>query len=198
MSPILDSLVAEEERQREAELRKQAEERQRQAEEHQRLAEQERDQGREKTRQTTFAELIHFCHVYFSRSLRAERKIPAPTGKRSEQQKVYHSVCAYLILSSQPARVINSEQDLESYKQFSVEDYIYNIIIKLYKIPAAREEFCLVDADQSQTDKSSSSGCFRPDQYCIYCIDNNNNIIIIIVEYKPPHKLSVKNLQAGL
>ncbi|KAL3247387.1 hypothetical protein ABHI18_012415, partial [Aspergillus niger] len=59
-------LRAEEERQREAELRKQAEERQRQAEEHQQQAEQERDQERDQTRQTTFAELIRYCHNYTS------------------------------------------------------------------------------------------------------------------------------------
>ncbi|GJP88742.1 SNF2 N-terminal domain family protein [Aspergillus niger] len=237
-------LRAEEERQREAELRKQAEERQR-------LAEQERDQGREQTRQTTFAELIRFCHVYFSRSLRAESpsrsttgKIPAPTGKRcplqllhwtncaAEQLKVYRSVCAYLAPSGRPAarlfsprlaledlgqrfskRAISSEQDLESYERFGVEDYVRDIITELCKIPAAREEFCLgdaiqfdnhanaldaVDADQSQTDKPSSSRRSRPDQYCIHRIDGNYNTIIMTVEYKPPHKLSVENLRAGL
>ncbi|PYH98607.1 hypothetical protein BO71DRAFT_459297 [Aspergillus ellipticus CBS 707.79] len=123
---------AEEERQREAELRKQAEERQRQAEEHQRQAEQERDKGREQTRQTTFAELIRFCHVYFS-PLRAESpsrsttgKIPAPTGKRcplqllhwsncvAEQQKVYLSVCTYLAPSEQSAaRLFSPRLELE-------------------------------------------------------------------------------------
>ncbi|OJJ65836.1 hypothetical protein ASPBRDRAFT_79608 [Aspergillus brasiliensis CBS 101740] len=230
-------LRAEEERQREAELRKQAE--------------QERDQGREQTRQTTFAELIRFCHVYFSRSLRAESpsrsttgKIPAPTGKRcplqllhwtncaAEQQKVYRSVCAYLAPSNQPAarlfspclalkdlgqrfskRAISSEQDLESYERFGVEDYVRDIITELCKIPAAREEFRLgdaiqfdnhanaldaVDADQSQTDKPSSSRRSRPDQYCIHRVDGNSSTIIMTVEYKPPHKLSVENLRAGL
>ncbi|GAA93148.1 similar to An08g12110 [Aspergillus luchuensis IFO 4308] len=230
-------LRAEEERQREAELRKQAE--------------QERDQGREQTRQTTFAELIRFCHVYFSRSLRAESpsrsttgKIPAPTGKRcplqllhwtncaAEQQKVYRSVCAYLAPSNQPAarlfsprlalkdlgqrfskRAISSEQDLESYERFGVEDYVRDIITELCKIPTAREEFRLgdaiqfdnhanaldaVDADQSQTDKPSSSRRSRPDQYCIHRVDGNSSTIIMTVEYKPPHKLSVENLRAGL
>ncbi|KAI2895994.1 hypothetical protein CBS63078_8333 [Aspergillus niger] len=230
-------LRAEEERQREAELRKQAE--------------QERDQGREQTQQTTFAELIRYCHIYFSQPLRAESpsrsttgKIPAPTGKRcplqllhwpncaAEQQKVYRSVCAYLAAPGQPAarlfsprlaledlgqrfskRAISSEQDLESYEQFGVEDYIHDIITELCKIPAAREEFCLgdgiqfdnhanaldaVDTDQSQTDKPSSSRRSRPDQYCIHRVDGNGSTIIMTVEYKPPHKLSVENLRAGL
>ncbi|GKZ39089.1 hypothetical protein AbraIFM66950_011847 [Aspergillus brasiliensis] len=237
-------LRAEEERQREAELRKQAEERQRQAE-------QERDQGREQTRQTTFAELIRFCHVYFSRSLRAESpsrsttgKIPAPTGKRcplqllhwtncvAEQQKVYRSICTYLAPSEQSAarlfsprlelerlgrrlgkRAISSEQDLESYERFAVEDYVHDIIEELCKIPAAREEFHLgdgirfdnhanaldaADTDQSQTNKPPSSGRSRPDQYCIHRVDGDKSTIIMTAEYKPPHKLSVENLRAGL
>ncbi|BCS00160.1 uncharacterized protein AKAW2_50501A [Aspergillus luchuensis] len=99
--------LAEEERQREAQLRKQAEERerqaeerqrqaeerQRQAEEHQQQAEQERDKEREQTQQTTFAELIQYCHNYTSLCLRVESPsrsttgtVPAPKGKRCPLQ----------------------------------------------------------------------------------------------------------------
>ncbi|PYH50317.1 uncharacterized protein BO96DRAFT_352838, partial [Aspergillus niger CBS 101883] len=46
--------------------------------------------------------------------------------------------------------------------------------------------------------KLSSVRCSRPDQYYIYYINNNSNIIIITVEYKPSHKLSIKNLQVDL
>ncbi|BCR98163.1 uncharacterized protein AKAW2_31480S [Aspergillus luchuensis] len=248
-------LRAEEERQREAELRKQAEERerqaeerQRQAEEHQQQAEQERDQEREQTRQTTFAELIRYCHNYTSLCLRVESPsrsttgtVPAPKGKRCPlqllpwtectaiQQEIYHSVCTYLAPPGQPAaqvfpsrtvlkgfgeefkkRAISSEQDLQSYERFGVENYVRDIITELCRIRAAREEFQLgngiqfdnhanaldaVDADQSKTDKSANS---RPDQYCIHRVDGDKNTIIMTVEYKPPHKLSVENLRAGL
>ncbi|PYH40350.1 uncharacterized protein BP01DRAFT_308549, partial [Aspergillus saccharolyticus JOP 1030-1] len=36
---------------------------------------------------------------------------------------------------------ISSKQDLEIYKQLAVEDHIHNVIIELYKIPSACEEF---------------------------------------------------------
>jgi hypothetical protein len=42
-------------------------------------------------------------------------------------------------------RPISSEQDLESYERFAVEDYVRDIISELCKIPAAREEFGLGD-----------------------------------------------------
>ncbi|BDD60316.1 hypothetical protein MAP00_005454 [Monascus purpureus] len=190
-------LRAEEERQRETELRKQAEEhqqqaeerqrqaeeRQRQAEERQRQAEQERDQEREQTRQTTFAELIRYCHNYTSLSLRVESPsrsttgtVSAPKRKRCPlqlllwtectaiQQEIYHSVCNYLAPPGQPAaqvfpsrtvlegfgeefrkRAISSEQDLESYERFGVENHVRDIIAELCKIPAARQEFRLGD-----------------------------------------------------
>ncbi|GLA09993.1 hypothetical protein AnigIFM60653_001132 [Aspergillus niger] len=234
-------LRAEEERQREAELRKQAEERGRQAE-------QERDQEREQTRRTTLTELLRCCHKYTSLCLRVESPsrsttgtVPAPKGKRCPlqllpwtectaiQQGIYHSVCTYLAPPGQPAaqvfpsrtvlkgfgeefkkRAISSEQDLQSYERFGVENHVRDIITELCRIRAAREEFQLgngiqfdnhanaldaVDADQSKTDKSANS---RPDQYCIHRVDGDKNAIIMTVEYKPPHKLSVENLRVGL
>ncbi|GCB27605.1 hypothetical protein AAWM_10490 [Aspergillus awamori] len=234
-------LRAEEERQRQAELRRQAEERQRQAE-------QERDQEREQTRRTTFAELIRYCHNYTSLCLRVESPsrsttgtVPAPKGKRCPlqllpwtectaiQQEIYHSVCTYLAPPKQPAaqlfpsrtvlkgfgeefkkRAISSEQDLQSYERFGVENHVRDIIAELCKIHAAREEFQLgngiqfdnhanaldaIDTGQSKTDKSANS---RPDQYCIHRVDGDQSTTIMTVEYKPPHKLSVENLRAGL
>ncbi|PYH67158.1 uncharacterized protein BO88DRAFT_466581 [Aspergillus vadensis CBS 113365] len=230
------------------ERQRQAEERQRQAEEHQQQAEQERDQEREQTRQTTFAELIRYCHNCTSLCLRVESPsrsttgtVPAPKGKRCPlqllpwtectaiQQEIYHSVCTYLAPPGQPAaqvypsrtvlkgfgeefkkRAIISEQDLQSYERFGVENHVRDIIAELCRIRAAREEFQLgngiqfdnhanaldaVDADQSKTDKSANS---RPDQYCIHRVDGDKNTTIMTVEYKPPHKLSVENLRAGL
>ncbi|GLA56090.1 hypothetical protein AnigIFM63604_004386 [Aspergillus niger] len=227
-------LRAEEERQRESELRKQAE--------------QERDQEREQTRRTTFAELIRYCHNYTSLCLRVESPsrsttgtVPAPKGKRCPlqllpwtectaiQQEIYHSVCTYLAPPGQPAaqvflsrtvlkgfgdefkkRAISSELDLQSYERFGVENHVRDIIAELCRIRAAREEFQLgngiqfdnhanaldaIDSDQSKTDKSANS---RPDQYCIHRVDCDKNTTIMTVEYKPPHKLSVETLRAGL
>ncbi|KAJ5471927.1 hypothetical protein N7539_008496 [Penicillium diatomitis] len=64
---------------------------------------------------------------------------------------------------------IGSEQGLETYERIAVEDHVRDIISELCKIPAAREEFMLGDA-----------------------------LILLTVEYKPPHKLSVETLWAGL
>ncbi|GLA56312.1 hypothetical protein AnigIFM63604_008109, partial [Aspergillus niger] len=145
------------------------------------------------------------------------------------QQKIYHSVCTYLAPPGQPAaqlfpsrtvlkgfgeefkkRAISSEQDLQSYERFGVENHVRDIIAELCKIRAAREEFQLgngiqfdnhanaldaIDTDGSKTDKSANS---RPDQYCIHRADGDNSTAIMTVEYKPPHKLSVENFRAGL
>lgn len=230
-------LRAEDERRREAELRKQAEE--------------ERDQGRERTRRTTFGELIRLCHNLFSRPLQAEApsrsttgKIPPPTGKccplrllpwtdcATRQQEVYRSVCNYLEPPREAAaqlfparlvlegfgerfskRAISSEQDLESYERFGVEDYVRDIIAELCKIPTARDEFGLgdgvwfdnhanaldpVETDQPQANEPSSSRRSRPDQFCIHRVDGDTSTLLTTVEYKPPHKLSVENLRVGL
>ncbi|KAB8227255.1 uncharacterized protein BDW43DRAFT_317001 [Aspergillus alliaceus] len=44
----------------------------------------------------------------------------------------------------------------------------------------------------------SSSRRSRPDQFCIHRVDGDNSTLLTTVEYKPPHKLSVENLYAGL
>uniref|UniRef100_A0A093URC1 Reticulocyte-binding protein 2 like a n=1 Tax=Talaromyces marneffei PM1 TaxID=1077442 RepID=A0A093URC1_TALMA len=110
-------------------------------------------------------------------------------------------------------RVLRSEKDLESYERFAVEDHVHDIIAELCKIPAAQERFRLgngiafdnhahtlddsEDADEEVLDRSSSRHP-RADQFCIHRVDGTTNILLTTVEYKPPHKLSVKNLRKGL
>uniref|UniRef100_A0A093XUJ6 Reticulocyte-binding protein 2 like a n=1 Tax=Talaromyces marneffei PM1 TaxID=1077442 RepID=A0A093XUJ6_TALMA len=110
-------------------------------------------------------------------------------------------------------RVLRSEKDLESYERFAVEDHVHDIIAELCKIPAAQERFRLgngiafdnhahtlddsKDADEDVLDISSSRHP-RADQFCIHQVDSTTNILLTTVEYKPPHKLSVENLQKGL
>ncbi|PIG82571.1 hypothetical protein AARAC_011925 [Aspergillus arachidicola] len=207
------------------------------AEEDKRKAEEERDQGRERTRPTTFLELLRLCHTLFSLSLRAEApsrsttgKIPSRTGKycplrlqhwedcAARQQEIYHSVCAYLAPPGEAAtqlfiscivlegfgeefnkRAISSEQDLESYERFGVENHVRDIIAQLCKIPAAREEFGLSDGvkfdnhanalDPPETDPSLPT-TYRRSRQIIF--------VYAGLTYKPPHKLSVENLRAGL
>ncbi|KAB8213601.1 hypothetical protein BDV33DRAFT_196808 [Aspergillus novoparasiticus] len=220
------------------------------AEEEKRKAEEERDQGRERTRPTTFLELLRLCHSLFSLQLRAESlsrsttgKIPAPAGKycplrlrhwedcATRQEKIYRSVCTYLAPAEAAAqlflsrvvlegfgeefnkRAISSEQDLESYERFGIENHVRDIIAQLCKIPAAREEFGLSDGvhfdnhanalDLTEVDLSlpavpSTSWRSRPDQFCIRRVDGDRNTLLTTVEYKPPYKLSVENLRAGL
>ncbi|KAB8079758.1 hypothetical protein BDV29DRAFT_187078 [Aspergillus leporis] len=150
----------------------------------------------------------------------------------ARQEEIYRSVCAYLEPRGKTAaqlfspclvledlgqrfgeRPIGSEQDLESYERFGVENYVGDIIAQLCKNPAAREEFGLGDGvrfdnhanalDPTEVDPSlqnelSTSRRSRPDQFCIRRVDGNTNTLLTTVEYKPPHKLSVENLRAGL
>ncbi|KAB8240142.1 hypothetical protein BDV35DRAFT_398918 [Aspergillus flavus] len=154
------------------------------------------------------------------------------TDCASRQQAVYRSVCKYLEPPGEAAeqlfsprlvlegfgqefskRPISSEQDLESYERFGVENYVRDIIAQLCKKPAARDEFRLGDGvrfdnhanaldpaevDPSRPNNTSSSWRSRPDQFCIRRVDGDTSTLLTTVEYKPPHKLSVENLRAGL
>lgn len=108
---------------------------------------------------------------------------------------------------------LSSEQDLESYERFGVEEHVHDIIVELCKLPAARDEFCLGDGirfsnhanslsrdedPEADTGQPSSIRQPRPDQICIHRVDGNTNTILTTVEYKPPHKLPVATLRAGL
>ncbi|KAJ6123323.1 hypothetical protein N7512_005788 [Penicillium capsulatum] len=109
-------------------------------------------------------------------------------------------------------RPISSEQGLETYERIAVEDHVRDIIAELCKVPTAREEFMLGDGvwfenhtnaltdTQLEADAAhpSNSRRPRPDQFCIHRVDGSTNTLLLTVEYKPPHKLSVENLRAGL
>ncbi|OAT09330.1 hypothetical protein BDBG_05131 [Blastomyces gilchristii SLH14081] len=53
------------------------------------------------------------------------------------------------------------------------------------------------ESDVQLIDESSSRN-LKPDSFCIHQINGSTNTLITTVEYKPPHKLSVENLQMGL
>jgi serine/threonine protein kinase len=109
-------------------------------------------------------------------------------------------------------RPISSEQGLETYERIAVEDHVRDIISELCKIPAAREEFMLGDGiwfdnhtnalteSQVELDTNHPPNLRRPrpDQFCIHRVDGSTNSLLLTVEYKPPHKLSVETLRAGL
>ena len=146
--------------------------------------------------------------------------------------RVYRSVCQYLqpelaraprLFSSLPEleglgrrfarKPLSSEQDLEAYERFGVEEHVHDIIAELCKVPAACDEFGLGDGIQFsnhtnslggnetiEADTSQSTRTFhpRPDQFCIHRVDGNTNTLLTTVEYKPPHKLPVATLRMGL
>lgn len=146
--------------------------------------------------------------------------------------RVYRSVYQYL--QSEPGRAprlfsslpeleglgrrfarkpLSSEQDLEAYERFGVEEHVHDIIAELCKLPAACDEFSLGDGIQfsnhtnslsrnetfeADTTQPSSTPNPRPDQFCIHRVDGNTNTLLTTVEYKPPHKLPVATLRMGL
>ncbi|KAJ5161021.1 hypothetical protein N7492_006413 [Penicillium capsulatum] len=146
--------------------------------------------------------------------------------------RVYKSVCQYLqpepgrekrLFSSLPEleglgrrfarKPLSSEQDLEAYERFGVEEHVHDIIAELCKIPAACDEFGLGDgiqfsnhanslarneAFEADANQLSSTPHPRPDQFCIHRVDGNTNTLLTTVEYKPPHKLPVAALRMGL
>ncbi|EDN08129.1 conserved hypothetical protein [Histoplasma mississippiense (nom. inval.)] len=111
------------------------------------------------------------------------------------------------------SRKLRSEKDLEHYERTAVEDHVHDIIAELCKIPDARERFRLGDgilfenhgnllqtseeSDVQLLDESSTKNP-KSDSFCIHRINDSTNTLIMTVEYKPPHKLSVENLRAGL
>ncbi|KAJ5111821.1 hypothetical protein NUU61_001451 [Penicillium alfredii] len=150
----------------------------------------------------------------------------------TQQSELYESVCSYLQLTPAGAprlfsslheleglgrrfsrTPISSEQELEAYERFAVEEHVQDIISELRKIPAARDEFGLGDGIQFsnhtnslneneaiEADASQPSSVHRPrpDQFCIHRVDGNGATLLTTVEYKPPHKLSVATLRIGL
>lgn len=78
---------------------------------------------------------------------------------------------------------LSSEQDLEAYERFGVEEHVHDIITELCKFPAACDEFGLGDGIQLinhtnslsrseplETDPIEQSSILhpRPDQFCIH------------------------------
>ena len=154
------------------------------------------------------------------------------TSCTAQQSKLYRSVYSYLQSTPGGAprlfsslheleglgrrlgrKPMSSEQDLEAYERFAVEEHVNDIITELCKIPAAREEFGLGDgvqfsnhtnslndndAIEADTNQPSSVHHLRPDQFCIHRVDGRSTTLLTTVEYKPHHKLPVATLRMGL
>ncbi|KAK9311311.1 hypothetical protein V1524DRAFT_387905, partial [Lipomyces starkeyi] len=110
------------------------------------------------------------------------------------------------------SRPLRSEKDLESYERLAVEDNVRYVIAELCKISDAREEFkledgvqfdnhanALTDAESDKPDVKDQSSVRHPvPDIFFYRVKGNTNTLFTTGEYKPPHKLSVESLRAGL
>ncbi|KAK8912237.1 hypothetical protein VCV18_012634 [Metarhizium anisopliae] len=114
------------------------------------------------------------------------------------------------------SHAISSEQGLEIYERFAVDNYVGDIIAELCKIPAAREEFRLGGGVRFDNHKNSLEKPHyvkdaetaagqpsrihrpRPDDFCIHLVDDTTNALLTSGEYKPPHKLPTRTLRLGL
>ena len=121
-------------------------------------------------------------------------------------------------------RPLASEKDLETYQRLAVERPTTNIISRLLEIKEARCEFNLAggivfenhantltqsneEVQQSLQDlripnkgqpSSSNPQPRNADQICVYKEADGTQSLCMVVEYKPPHKLSIFNIRAGL
>ncbi|OJZ81326.1 hypothetical protein ASPFODRAFT_146246 [Aspergillus luchuensis CBS 106.47] len=108
---------------------------------------------------------------------------------------------------------ITSEQDIELYERFAVENHVVSIIAELSKIPAAREYFHLNFEGIKYMNHLSNLRSFmkvlckergvtlpitsKPDSVCLW-YDEEGERLVLTGEYKPPHKLPMDTLRAGL
>jgi hypothetical protein len=109
------------------------------------------------------------------------------------------------------SRPLGSEKDLEGVERYGKDDHVHDIISALCQDPAAREELRLgsgfrfdshanaLDEEAAEArEKNATLGRMQPDQFCVHRLDGDSSTLLMTVEYKPPHKLSIENLCAGL
>jgi hypothetical protein len=109
------------------------------------------------------------------------------------------------------SRPLSSEKDLEGVERYGKDDHVHDIVSALCQDPAAREELRLgsgfrfdshanaLDEEAAEArEKNVTSGRMQPDQFCVHRLDGDSSTLLMTVEYKPPHKLSIENLCAGL
>ncbi|KAI9738026.1 MAG: hypothetical protein M1818_005454 [Claussenomyces sp. TS43310] len=119
-------------------------------------------------------------------------------------------------------RPFASEKDIETYERLAVEGPTTSIISHLQSIADARDAFALGNGiifenhpntladtnDEVQEGMRKlrlSEAIYKPsstlkdaDQVCVYKEISGRRVACMVSEYKPPHKLSIYNLRAGL
>ncbi|EFE44797.1 hypothetical protein TRV_00469 [Trichophyton verrucosum HKI 0517] len=123
--------------------------------------------------------------------------------------KLFPSLAELEAVARRCSRPLGSEKDLEFYAHIAVEQHVQDVIMELCNKPQARDRFALgeaivfenhanaIDEDDDMSDQSRARRPI-PDQFCVHRVDDGNYTLLTTVEYKPPHKLSVENLAAGL
>lgn len=133
-----------------------------------------------------------------------------PSGQTAA--RLFSPHAALEVLGKRFERAISSGLDLRIYEKFGVEDYVSDIITELSKIPAARVEFRLSmefrfanHAKSLVADEADQPKAKQPENHLLNRIStaftvstDDKSTLLTTIEYKPPHKLSVQNLRAGL
>lgn len=139
------------------------------------------------------------------------------------QQKIYNSVCDHLQADGEhPYRlfwpvtelqgvakslgILHFEDELTTYEKLGVENHVRNIISELCNRSEAQQHFRLGKgvSFESHTNSFEAGARYdpsqrpRPDRFCIHHKLDGSSDVLMTVEYKPPHKLTVENLRAGL
>ncbi|KAJ5131203.1 uncharacterized protein N7515_007242 [Penicillium bovifimosum] len=142
----------------------------------------------------------------------------------AQQQDIYDSVRRYLQPEENPPRIfpsrerleghlisfpqlITSETNVQLYERIAVDSYVGAVIMELCKIPAARKEFGLGDGvffdshrnalNENRTVETDTNN-HRTPPVAGRTIDGRTTTLLTTVEYKPPHKLTLEDLRAGL
>ncbi|EFQ98815.1 hypothetical protein MGYG_01830 [Nannizzia gypsea CBS 118893] len=114
-------------------------------------------------------------------------------------------------------RPLSSEKDVEFYERLAVEQHVQDVIAELCKSLDARNDFALGEGvtfenhaniiDEGDEDEDEDNAGLPnqpnarhaiPDQFCIHRVDDGVHKLLTTVEYKPPHKLPIEYLHAGL
>ncbi|KAK9385746.1 hypothetical protein V1515DRAFT_581692 [Lipomyces mesembrius] len=205
------------------ELRRQAEDRQRKAKDRQKQAE---ERNRRTTFEEFIRACHNLLSLPVgvgdpTRCTKGSLKNPAgkicPTRLRlwadcgDSQQQLYNSVrISYMHPRKMHPGCFQLENDVESYERTAVEEYVHDVIAELCKISEAQKELhgvqfdnhanALDDIYSAVPDVEDPSSIRRPnpDQFCIHRVNSNTKTLLTSAEYKPPHKLSVEHLRAGL
>ncbi|KAK9241777.1 hypothetical protein V1506DRAFT_549683 [Lipomyces tetrasporus] len=160
------------------------------------------------------------------KSLSTKGSLTKPTGRLcpqrlrnwadclDSQQQLYNSVRKFLHASEEDApRLFSSVHSLENLgRNHCSRPLRSGVIAELCKISDAREEFkledgvqfdnhanALTDAESDKPDVKDQSSVRHPvPDIFFYRVKGNTNTLFTTGEYKPPHKLSVESLRAGL